>query len=199
MGSGKTTAAEALRHHLQVTMSQPIEVFKTIYAQTIYDIHDYALDILKDKGIIEKDVQKDGNLLQLLGTKWGRESIDDLIWVKCTQDTVAKAITDYEREKETAVVIVSDCRFKNEYHAFPNALQVRLECDRERRKARCHSWRDKENHISETDLDEYVQQNKFDLVLHTDHLDPVGVATLIAAQLEKGNWVERRTRRQLVE
>lgn len=199
MGSGKTTAAEALRHHLQVTMRQPIQVFQTIYAQTIYDIHDYALEVLKSKGIIERSKDKDGNLLQMLGTKWGRETIDDLIWVKCTQDTVAQAITDFRREQEVAVVVVSDCRFKNEFHAFPGALQVRLECERERRKSRCSSWRDKEDHISETDLDEYVKQGRFDLVIHTDYVDAVGVATLIAAKLEKNDWMEKRTRRPVVE
>ena len=67
-------------------------------------------------------------------------------------------------------------RFKNEFAAFdkfkdlPNfpILRVRLECDRDIRKARRgDKWRDNETHASEVDLDGYVTEGKFDLIVDT--------------------------------
>ena len=67
MGSGKTTLANDITPLLQ---QDGYAVHSVIFAQTIYDIHDFALQLLEDRGV-SRDIIKDGPLLQLLGTEWG--------------------------------------------------------------------------------------------------------------------------------
>ena len=66
------------------------------------------------------------------------------------------------------MIIIDDARFKNEIDGFPEAFKIRLRCSRDVRKERADAWRDTEDHISETDLDEYDQMpEKFNLILNT--------------------------------
>jgi hypothetical protein len=71
---------------------------------------------------------------------------------------------------DMVLFIVSDCRFRNEFDGFPDAFKVRLECDRDIRKSRCSQWRENDTHISETDLDGYAEEGKFDCVIDTGDL-----------------------------
>lgn len=158
MGSGKTTTQNALVKRF-IDMGIYPRVIN--FASTIYNIHDYALKTMHNLGILT-DVKKDGKLLQLLGTEWGR-SIDPDIWVQATRATVDASIAP--------ITIIGDCRFRNEFDAFPDALRVRLHAPRIVRKNRCESWRDNEDHPSETDLDVYDVLHRFDLDISTFALD----------------------------
>ena len=123
--------------------------------------------------------------LQWLGTDWGRKNFGDNVWVNATKKEVENIISTH---KETNIanlidackimVVIDDCRFPNELEAFKdNFLTVRLTADRDARKGRADSWRDTENHASETALDGLEDQ--FDLVLDTVALDKEKVVSTI--------------------
>jgi hypothetical protein len=94
------------------------------------------------------------------------------------------------------LVIIDDCRFPNEFEAFPEALRVRLNADEKVRKLRTEAWRENTLHPSEVSLDIYDIEGKFDLYLQTDikESSPEHCATLITAQLLKKAWIEKRSR-----
>lgn len=164
-GSGKTTLMENLRRQFAAS---GYRTHNLIFADTIYRIHDFAIQLLKERGI-ERDIVKDGKLLQLLGTEWGRATIDENIWVKCLEGQMRNIL---ERGKDhnhsPNIFFISDCRFQNEFDGVPGAFKIRLEASREVRKERCSQWRDNDTHASEIDLDGYAAEGKFDCYVDTE-------------------------------
>jgi hypothetical protein len=166
MGSGKTTLMNKL---IAYAHDAGVSCHNVIFADTIYKIHDYALELLKARGI-ERDIAKDGKLLQLLGTEWGRATLGEDVWVRCLMgqiDGLKKAIDVGMKDRKT-IFIISDCRFKNEFDGVPDCFKVRLEASKEVRKARCSQWRDNDVHPSEIDLDGYAKEGKFDCYVDTE-------------------------------
>lgn len=176
-GSGKTTLQELLYGLLVQFGCRPAKVN---FADFIYSVHNFALEELRKVGI-DRDMKKDGRLLQLLGTEWGRDSISKDIWC----DVMKGKIQNLEREGFTHAII-GDCRFENEFDYFPSALRVRLQCEREVRKTRCTQWREADFHASETGLDLYLYEDKFDLEFATDILTPEECAKKIFEKLGLG-------------
>lgn len=130
----------------------------------------------------KRDIVKDGRLLQLLGTEWGRQTLGNDIWVQIALNRIAEA-----EHKGVDLVLIGDCRFANELDAFKDlsgAVRVFLSCSREVRKDRCSQWRDDEFHPSETGLDGYEEQVKFDLVLDTAILSPERCLEKILGELK---------------
>ncbi len=159
-GSGKTTYSRKLQKYIGL---HTCKIFK--FAEVIYKLHDACLPILKDYGIITQDVEKEGQLLQVLGTEYGRVYKGPRVWVDATKRIVDK----YLLENSTHYAIIDDCRFENEFDAFhPVAHMIRLTAPRDVRKARCGAWRDSEDHISETALDDYEAAGNFDCIIDTD-------------------------------
>lgn len=189
-GSGKTSLQKELTETWYRTHGKGAVCVN--FADILYEMHDAVLAILY-RYWPRRQLVKDGPLLQVLGTDWGRNTIDKEIWVKCLQKKIEiQQRHDFLPENENDLVIVGDCRFENEVDAFPDALRVRLECDEPVRKARCSMWRDNVYHPSEIGLDQYSAFGKFDLYLDTAKVDVAGCASLIVVQLEKNNWLERR-------
>lgn len=178
-GSGKTAICNNL---LILAARQNISAHHIIFADTIYMIHDYARELLRFRGVERPD--KDGKLLQMLGTEWGRTVIGPDVWVQTLLGTINNIAPT---PKDNHLFVVSDCRFKNEFDGI-DAFRVRLEASEEVRRARAHGWRDTTNHVSETDLDEYVEQGKFDMVINTENTDPLEVAMTILKEFNNGNF-----------
>ena len=144
--TGKSTLQKALFKHLYDTNDCfPLEIN---FADEIYRIHDYAVKKLKELGQESKE-PKHRKLLQFLGTEWARNTFGESVWC----DVLKKKVEVATKNNYTHI-IVSDCRFKNEFDYFPEALRVRLVTDVETRKARSTEvWNDQaEKHQSETDL-----------------------------------------------
>lgn len=157
-GAGKSTFAEALMKALEAR--QP-RVYK--FADILYELHNIIRDYMRALGVVRPD--KDGPLLQLLGTEWGRNTIDTDIWPNIL-------ITRVERDKPQTVFI-DDCRFENEFDAMRNrygnqSIMIRLECPEDIRKKRCPAWRPNTEHPSETGLDKYAAEGRFDIYFETD-------------------------------
>lgn len=162
-GSGKTTIAKTVQHRLR---DERIAVIQKTFAEPLYEMHDFCLRVLRNAGI-ERDIVKDGPLLQMLGTDWARKTIDPNIWVKVMKGSIAtqsRALAPLSKDK---LFIISDCRFQNEFDAFPEAFKVRLVCGKEVRKQRCSAWRENDQHPSEIDLDAYHNEGKFDAYVDT--------------------------------
>ena len=177
MGSGKTTLSNSITPILE---QDGFTVHPIIFAQTIYDIHDFALKLLAERGVI-RDIVKDRKLLKVLGLDWGRLTIDTDVWVKTTRGLIEKTRRDLPGKKN--VFIISDCRFRNEFDNFPDALRVRLECPEDIRKDRCTAWEDHSMHPSEIDLDNYSESNKFDLKLYTNTSKSDKLAKIVTESL----------------
>lgn len=189
-GAGKSTLAQKLVDRYNSKKDWDARELK--FASVLYQMHDECLRIMRYFGI---DVpEKDGTLLQLLGTDWGRAKYGDNVWVKVMRGAIKEVVKNREwgGAPANSLIVISDCRFKNEFDEFPEALRVRLSCSEEARKVRAEKWRDHTNHPSEIDLDDYATDGKFDLNLDTE--TPIqGCLELIMAKLDKGSWIERRS------
>jgi hypothetical protein len=186
-GSGKTTTSDMLKEWAQ---KNDVRFYGVKFACTLYEMHDAVRDIAVKKGIDMP--KKDGKLLQLLGTEWGRTNYGENVWVDATKKTVENITNEELLVEETfkrhtnnpykkglkIMVVIDDCRFPNELDAFKGEfLTVRLTADRDSRKARADGWRDTENHPSETALD--GMEDQFDLVLDTVALSKDKVTSVI--------------------
>lgn len=163
-GSGKSTYAETLRDFLG---KENCAIFK--FAKVLYELHDACLPILKGYGIVTADVKKDGELLQVLGTEYGRNCKGENVWVDVTRRWVDSYLAKHSRN----FAIIDDCRFENEFDAFhPVAHMIRLQASKEVRQARCSAWRDNDSHASEIGLDDYEENEVFDCVINTELESP---------------------------
>jgi len=178
-GSGKTTTASEIEFQLEKLGNY--QVVQLAFAQIIYEMHDAVRDIGVHYGI-EKVEPKDGKLLQLLGTEWGR-SMDKDIWVKAIQHNVNYYLTRFSGDK-SIVFIISDCRFENEITSFRNALTVRLQCPSGARQERCSQWRENEEHPSEIALDEWETKGCFDLTFDSFRVPAKDIAGTIIRNLK---------------
>lgn len=144
-------------------------------------MHDACRQVLKDYAYEPYDYEtKDGDLLQLLGTEWGRKK-DSQIWVKLLLNQLRMLPPD-------SMVTVEDCRFENEFDAFmnvPGVISVRLEASRATRMARAEMWRKVEDHASEVGLDHYAAMGKFDLLLDADKHSQEEIACIVAERIEQ--------------
>lgn len=132
--------------------------------------------------------------MQYLGTDWIRKTYGAGAFVDIVKGTIAEQTDRLGRGNapDRLLFIISDCRFKNEFEEFPEALRVRLECPQDVRMARAENWRDNDTHPSEVDLDTYSAMDMFDMYFPTDKVDVAHMANLVIAQLAKNNWVEKR-------
>jgi dephospho-CoA kinase len=175
-GSGKSTLAKNLEAYWGL---RGYAVYKAKFAQPLYEAHDAVYTVLERWGITAPEGGVDKPLLQVLGTEWGRAKDPDM-WVKALRHRVSEDTKRWRDLNYNFAVLVDDLRFKNEFHAFDVALKIRLECDRDIRKSRAHCWRENENHSSETDLDDFVRDGKFDLVVDSGKLTSEQIVEQVA-------------------
>lgn len=169
-GSGKSTLSNALAHKLY---PEGFNVYQMKYADPLYEMHDAVLEVARKWKFPIPDFRKNGPLLQVLGTEWVRHSLGPDVWVECLRNRIQQTVED-SISGMPSVFIVEDCRFKNEFYAFPDAFRVRLTADRDIRMGRARSWRANENHQSETDLDD-LSPREFSMLVDTGKLYPAEV------------------------
>ena len=184
-GSGKTTLSDTIKKY---AVDYDFDFVSTLkFADTLYELHEYLLN--KMETLTGKPrIKKDGKLLQILGTEWGRENFGENVWV----DILKKKIEKLESQKSKRLIIIDDCRFENEFDAFPEALRVRLYCAENVRKLRTDAWRDNTNHPSEIGLDDYSAKNLFDVTYDTSINEPMNIAGNIFTLLNSNSWKNGR-------
>lgn len=179
-GGGKSTLAADIRKTIKdQQLDWAVEEF--IFAGAIYEMHDACRAVLSKYGIEPKGI-KDGTLLQLLGTEWGRKFYGDDVWVDILRNKIREARQNCAAKRLT--IVVPDLRFKNEVHVWPynrETITIRLECPEELRRERCSNWRENTSHPSETDLDDCV--GKFHYVFDTSSLSSLTIARKIVGEL----------------
>lgn len=117
-GAGKSTLADYLEWHHgfeQNAFADPIKsMLDVLFAHLNMDISEVSMKLFHDrKDAIDNDNlfgKSPRELMQTLGTEWGRELVHPDLWVKC-------ALADYERVPRYRYVF-SDVRFPNEAQAI---------------------------------------------------------------------------------
>jgi hypothetical protein len=192
-GSGKTSLAEELVGQLNKHIG--LYAHQVKFAGILYEMHDEVLKVLH-KYMKPRPIKFDKVLLQILGTSWGRETIDQQIWVTLLKHKMLVIKENYEIKNHIVdspfkelYFVIDDVRFVNEFDAFPdenfpNVIKVRLQASEEVRKARCSMWRENSEHISETALDDYTNRVKFDIMLHTDTVSVENCVDILKSTLD---------------
>lgn len=169
--SGKSSVAAELTK--SINNSSTIKIISILYT-----LHNGIKELLI-RNDYKFDEEKDGDLLQVLGD-WFRK--------KYGQDSLPKSCLK-QLLTPNKTIIVDDLRMRNEFDILTketNSVTVRLNCPEEIRKQRSvnSSWREDTNHITETDLDSYDKEGKFDLYFNTDTTSIEEVARSILVHLE---------------
>lgn len=164
-GGGKSTAAEAIAKML-TNSGYRVPTYK--FAAPLYDMQAAVHNVLSKYGINRP--AKDGELLQILGTEYGRNCINTDVWPNCLKNIIEadKKVNTLDFLNTQTVYLIDDLRFKNEaafFRSEPDSILIRLEASEEARKPRCSYWRENSNHQSEIDLDDYTD---WDLVIDTE-------------------------------
>lgn len=185
--TGKTTLQNALFH--QLCKREEVCPIEINFADEIYRIHDYAIKKMKELNAVKPGFVKDRKLLQFLGTEWARNTFSEDVWCEVMKTKIQKAI-----KNNYTHTIISDCRFKNEFFHFPEALRIRLTADESIRKIRTIETWDvmTEQHPSETDLDTVAVDDLFDMYIATDIYTVEESVKMIIDRLET-DWVSKRT------
>lgn len=188
-GSGKTTTQKALIDAWNQRANHKAVLVN--FADPLYEMAEAVRNIAARYGIPKK-MPKDGPLLQVLGTEWGRNTVSENIWVDALRGKMDHlyaqgGVFAYDHP----LFVVGDCRFRNEFELFPEALRVRLKCPEATRRERCSMWRENSQHQSEIDLDGFDEEGRFDLYLDTWAQPP---EEAVRAILEKLNtkWKDER-------
>jgi len=189
MGHGKDTFATLLGKYMKNIKQYAFATkVKTIVAEmTDTSLEDNSCSV--GKGTIVPIFEKTlGQLQQEVGTKL--REIDQNIWIKSLMATKGFLEEIKEEGVAAAVVVITDVRFKNEFLFCRenNFILIRVTRESTNHHSRLDG-RDKE-HISETDLDEYYSQNKFDLVIKND-FDLEHLEKLVISFVEEQRVKER--------
>lgn len=191
-GSGKTTTSTAISAEARKRGYDFISQLK--FATPLYILHDYLLNKMEGLTGIKR-VEKDGDLLQILGTDWGRNKFGSDVWVNIVKREIHNRYG--ARIGGKSLVIIDDCRFPNEFYAFEDALRVRLEAREFVRRDRTNSWRGNTNHPSEIALDDISHDGLFDLYISTEgSASPETCAQNILDTLERKNWKHSRPQKE---
>lgn len=107
--SGKSSAADKLCDHgfWKLSFAEPIKsMLSTLLRYTGMTPFDIRMLETDKEAYIKKLDSSYRELLQTLGTEWGRNSVDPDIWVKCAENAV--------NELPGVSVVFDDVRFENE-------------------------------------------------------------------------------------
>jgi hypothetical protein len=171
-GSGKSTLSNAIMARI---CEEDVIPYFFKFADPIYEMQEAIRNVATNYRIPMD--YKEGKLLQLLGTEWGRKEKGPDVWVNAAKEQVREIS---EGSFPTACIF-DDCRFPNELAAFPDALTVRLEAPEDVRRERAEGWREDTAHPSETALDGAA----FDMTFDTSKQGVGEIADAIVAELKR--------------
>jgi hypothetical protein len=116
-GAGKNTVAELLTDSDGCTFMQM--AFADPLYQCVSTITGIPVDRLKDRVVKETVIPHLGKsprqMLQSLGTEWGRGMVHDEIWIRIAMEQASQHLT------VGRCVVITDVRFDNEAQAIVNA------------------------------------------------------------------------------
>jgi hypothetical protein len=182
-GSGKTTLARGLVRYFG---RRDWYVAHLKFADPLYEMHDWIWNLMASYGL-EKPAAKDGNLLQLLGTEWGRKTIGQGVWVEILRNRMEQIFLATEGFTKRRLIVVDDARFPNEIDFYSSktlarTFRLRLEAGEHVRQTRAEMWRTNVTHPSETALDSYTN---WDGIIFTDQHDADDTLESVAKIIEE--------------
>jgi energy-coupling factor transporter ATP-binding protein EcfA2 len=143
MGSGKSTAVEALKFLTKDTH----KVHLVKFAQPLYDMQEMIYRRIASVHTRPEDFVKDRKLLQWLGSDWGRDTIQKDLWVSLWKaEAAAKAAEGY-------LVVCDDLRFDNEAQAVQDLGGVMVKINAKSIQDRSVVTNGIANHSSEQGVD----------------------------------------------
>ncbi len=160
-GSGKSTLTSALRDFWG---NRGTACWKYSLAEPLSEMAKAVYLVGGHYGITPPEGGKDSDLMQALGDTWGNQK-DPLIWVNAAKHRMSMITDRWEELGFFYIALLERVCHPVQFDAWPDALTIRLECDRDIRKARAVHWPADEHHASETALDAYAAEGRFDLVL----------------------------------
>lgn len=108
-GSGKDTAAQLLRHRFDFARAAFAGPLKRGLC-AMFDWEQVLLDNREWKEAVMPDIGKSPRqLMQTLGTEWGRNLVHPDLWLLLAQRQV-----DYAKRVGLRGIVFTDCRFENE-------------------------------------------------------------------------------------
>lgn len=185
MGSGKDTVAKELAYH---ATGERWYVTKVAFADVLYDYQtqiQYALGVPPEKKRVF--LQELGDLLR---KEYGQYSLIEIVrrrverYVTSIDDRQRNIMGDATENGIAHLIIVTDCRIREEVTMFPSSIKVRLKCPEAERKRRSSKNFENETHKTETSLKE-VPDSIYDLVFDTDRGDPGAISAEIWEKLRK--------------
>jgi hypothetical protein len=141
--SGKTTTAEILKeeNYKIVSFATPLKEMTLRFLMGFGYSKGDAGRLIKDKDFVIGEVDlRVRDIMQLLGTEWGRNTIHKDVWIRMWQS----------RQSFFPYVVADDVRFPNEYEAIVREGGLMLKIEREQA---CGEKREK--HESEGALDSF--------------------------------------------
>lgn len=141
-GSGKTTAVQALKDIGIGT------VYNVKFAQPLYDMQEFLYNRIKTVYTRPPDFKKDRRLLQFIGTEWGRQTVNENIWV----DIWVKRIEQVRGMDSDVILTADDTRFDNEALAANKLSGIVIKIDRDAAAS------DAGSHISEAGINNSLIQ-----------------------------------------
>lgn len=183
-GSGKTTLATGIFNHYLA--SDRVWLFNMKFADPLYEMHRAVMRVLSDYGVPDNG-KTDGNLLQLLGTEWGRKTRGQNFWVDIAKWRVSKLTNQAPLWPKHRILLVDDARFQNEIEFMDgipgvDVLKIRLEAAEHIRRVRAEKWREAVTHPSEIMLDGYT---RFDKIIFTDRESAPNTLSLCIRAIEE--------------
>lgn len=143
MGSGKSTAIQFLEDF------ENKQIICIKFAAPLYDMQEFIYRRIKTVYNRPENFVKDRKLLQWLGTEWGRETINDSIWI----DIWKESVLDANRNNPKAIIVCDDCRFNNEAQIVQSLGGYVVKIDTDNNKDRITTANGIVNHSSELGID----------------------------------------------
>lgn len=143
MGSGKSTAIEALKEEYDKT---PVVLVK--FAAPLYDMQEYIYRRIASVHTRPADFVKDRFLLQFIGTDWGRDKISKTIWGDIWQQEVDQELLVGN------LVVCDDVRFDNEAERVKSLGGVIIKLETKQNLERINTNTGIQNHTSEAGVSE---------------------------------------------
>ena len=115
--SGKDFTADAIKQ-----LFPDLKIYKIAYADAVRNMRKGIVDVDAIYKLNKKEEPIEGlgvslrELMQSLGTDWGRHILGDNFWV----NILNKRINDNSFLTEADVIVISDCRFQNEIDYIVN-------------------------------------------------------------------------------
>lgn len=150
--SGKSTVAEILKGHGYKTVSfaTPLKEMTIRFLMGFGYSKGDAERIIKDKDFVIGEVElRVRDIMQRLGTDWGREMIHKDVWIKMWES----------KQRLFPFVVVDDMRFPNDYEMVKKRGGLMIMIDRDKARSQNREKHESEGALDGFDFDHVIYNN----------------------------------------